>query len=474
MPESRFSSTMAEMIARSRPQQAPSQTRTSVTSGPYGMAHQGSRKSVSGSVDVGALMKLLGYKTPEEKKEIGQKYSFGYNTASEEERIAMHGDSKIVQTWDMLHKAGIEGFVKGETDEHARPILWSPEERQRRRAEKFDRDDYIAQGTDQERQNIHETMGIEKEPTQLDKDIGAANIRESEASIKASESAQATELLRQQNLGKQLLLQRAVAANENLLNQARLNESIARKENLTNDTALTREKLYAAKSETFKNTYDKQMLLNPIEKDTTEHGRSNTLTDLTAMTKQFIFELGPDAPDNYAAGALARLAGDYKKELAIELDTNWSGRKLSDTGKASLMRRDKHVRDFAEVVGTAPVVRGATITTLLDLGSQVYSDREYMFELLEIAGLDKKQQAYEINAYSKALESGGEIGEPIVEVDMEKLSGGSSLTPNAPLIPRQSLIPEQVKTTVQEGIQKVKDMDVNRSSTASKFYPPTR
>ncbi len=104
MPD--FSQTMAEMIARARPQQAPPGRGAQVVHG--GSSWMGSlggkSTQIQAGIDAGAIAKLLGYKTPEEKEKINKQFM---------EMRSAYDD----QTWEKVRKSEpaqktLEGMFK--------------------------------------------------------------------------------------------------------------------------------------------------------------------------------------------------------------------------------------------------------------------------------------------------------------------------------------------------------------------------
>jgi len=71
MPDSEFSQRMATMIAQARPQMPNVGGRRG---GQVGGVIKSSEKAVTGTVDAGAIARLFGYKTPEEKQKIGNSF----------------------------------------------------------------------------------------------------------------------------------------------------------------------------------------------------------------------------------------------------------------------------------------------------------------------------------------------------------------------------------------------------------------
>ena len=118
-----FSSTMAEMIARARPQQAPGQGHTGVMGGG---AIKEQSMNVSAGVDAGAIIQgikeLTGYKSPEEKQKMFEQLQKQLDTMSPEDRQNTLSDPR--------HQVILEGFansgVPGIVDTGKRTALGKP------------------------------------------------------------------------------------------------------------------------------------------------------------------------------------------------------------------------------------------------------------------------------------------------------------------------------------------------------------
>ena len=115
MPDSSFSQQMAEMIARARPPQAPSGGRGRVVMGGGGMGSLGGTErsqQTNVAVELGPWMRLFGVKTPEEKRQIGEKFVSQRGNYSDEDWENMVNQPPTQKILGGAQEAGVPGIIK--------------------------------------------------------------------------------------------------------------------------------------------------------------------------------------------------------------------------------------------------------------------------------------------------------------------------------------------------------------------------
>ena len=107
-----FSALMAEMIARSRPQQAPSPGHTAVMGGsPVLNRETAVTANVDASAIVGGIRELVGYKSPEEKEKVFSDFQQYLDQLNDVDRAAVINDPKHQVLLDGFVKAGVPGII---------------------------------------------------------------------------------------------------------------------------------------------------------------------------------------------------------------------------------------------------------------------------------------------------------------------------------------------------------------------------
>ena len=108
-----FSQQMAEMIAQARPRQAPAGGGRRVMGGGGVMGSLGGTSSdVQAQVQLGPIMRLFGYKTPEEKKEIGEKWVSLRGNYDDEKWAEIISPEPAQKALEAALKAGVPGVVE--------------------------------------------------------------------------------------------------------------------------------------------------------------------------------------------------------------------------------------------------------------------------------------------------------------------------------------------------------------------------
>ena len=116
-----FSQLMAEMIARARPPQAPSPGRPVVGGGgPLMSTEKAATAQVS--VDAGAIMRLFGYKTPEEKKKIGQDFVDMRRTMKDEDWEAVKGLPDTQKYLEGASRSGVPNIYQSGKTPLGKPV----------------------------------------------------------------------------------------------------------------------------------------------------------------------------------------------------------------------------------------------------------------------------------------------------------------------------------------------------------------
>jgi len=109
---SEFSRLMAEQIARARPKQAPSPRGHTVVGGRGALMGTQESAQVGVQVDLGPWMRLFGYKTPEEKKQMSDQLRSLRQSTSDEEWERMVSQESTQKVLESLEKTGYLGVIK--------------------------------------------------------------------------------------------------------------------------------------------------------------------------------------------------------------------------------------------------------------------------------------------------------------------------------------------------------------------------
>jgi len=480
-----FSNMMAEMIARSRPQQAPPPGRVNVASGggEGGIKHKGKKTAVAASVDAGALMRLLGHKTPEEKREIGQRYVESYNTASESDRVAMGLDPKIVQTWDQMHKAGVDGFVKGENDTHARPMLWSEEERALRKAKSMEKDDYIALGGPEAENTLkgeERLIEARNKETPLQEEEARARIEYNQAQTHLATLAADTE-----KIEKQRALQgMKYDTSENMWKKSYYAalEANANKDNTREDATLNLNRTkadnerMAAIDKDYAYVYSNLFGEYSDMKDNTPEGRFPLMSALAASAvkhstdmNQVIRELrerqtaaNPEyvpSPDDYARneGPIRQFAMLAQDDFNTEMPKKGQ---MAANRKALLMQLlDKYVNMLN--ISRAP--SDDLYHEVVNMGVKINLTDNQIMDLLYRTGISETDVNTIMDAHTPDMGV-----QPPPEVKDLKKEGGSRWAPEQPLIPEQ--IKEPIRKAGEKAKEVAKDVAASMNKTSGSIY----
>ena len=159
-----FNTLMAEMIARARPQQAPPPGRPTVMEGPYGMQHQGRQTQITGQVHLDPLMKLLGYKTPEERKKLGEAWVNKFLDSTPAQQEEARKDPQFKKAMKSSH-----GLVPGivQVGEEYLPLGESPEAAARRHVKGMTGEQIAAVPGPESTQFVKTQVEIEKGKKQI-------------------------------------------------------------------------------------------------------------------------------------------------------------------------------------------------------------------------------------------------------------------------------------------------------------------
>ena len=127
MPVSEFSQSMAEMIARARPPQAPVGGGPTVLRGGGEMGSLGGKSTqVSAAVDLGPWMRLFGYKTPKEKEEAVAGLAASLEQRTPEDRDQLLKDSRSQMAIEVMEKTNYPIAKYGFTRSKERTPLGKP------------------------------------------------------------------------------------------------------------------------------------------------------------------------------------------------------------------------------------------------------------------------------------------------------------------------------------------------------------
>jgi hypothetical protein len=115
-----FTQSMAEMIARARPQQAPGQSHPAIA---HGGGVQAKETQVNVGVDVGAIARLFGYKTDEEKAKIMSDLRLQLEQVSDDDRQKILSQKPTQKLLEGMYKAGGYGIILDESSQYTVPKM---------------------------------------------------------------------------------------------------------------------------------------------------------------------------------------------------------------------------------------------------------------------------------------------------------------------------------------------------------------
>lgn len=112
MPDSAFSTQMAQMIAQARPKViAGGGGHRGIAGGMGTLGGTEKSSNISAAVDIGPWMRLFGYKTPEEKQKIGQQFVTALDNFSDEDKENIINQESTQKILEGAQKSGVPGII---------------------------------------------------------------------------------------------------------------------------------------------------------------------------------------------------------------------------------------------------------------------------------------------------------------------------------------------------------------------------
>jgi len=403
MPD--FSSTMADMIVRSRPQQAPGQTLPRMIPGPMGMKGSMEKTDVKVGINAGAIARLLGYRTPEEKAQAAKDLASKVAEMSPDEQENFYNDVKIQTILEGFEKAKT-GYTYLNPETNRRELVTPSREVMALKASGGSKAAISAYGSPEARKNMQSY-----EEAILDKQEQLLRTRPMTEAEQAEHQAQMglIGLQRQQLLSKERMSKLEhdeVMANlvkENKYIDARILATQAEIEAHKAQTKESRDRATVAINEYHDRFFVDGFLNIPVNADISEEGMLHRGAVLAGDAETQIKELaGIGAPDQNMEAVVMRYfkalndptSADPEKKGLLSF---WKEGKYSKAGDKTMEIMKAHVSNAAEVLRTymdlpgenEEAARGASYelaSRFIALARRADDSDAYVYEALRKAG----------------------------------------------------------------------------------------